>query len=126
MSSLKTQTKEEIRFTWDQINEFADYQSDIISVRKYVDGSSNDKLKLANKTEKLIVESAIKSGLNAIKENKSKRLNNTAVTDGILASCEYFVHAMQSRIDSSDEKINAYDSVYLPLRSFLAYYEEGE
>ena len=128
MNKVKTQTNDVKCFTPEQIMEFAIKCSENITIRKVEDGITTDVSRAPITIEKSIVRCAVESALWAISEGFQKRINNNEIIAGILATAEYVVHTMQDTqgMRKGEERINSYDSVYLPLKSFLKDYIGGE
>ena len=117
-------------FTPEQIKDFAVKCSEMATIRiyDYDNCCYIDDFRAPITIEKSIVRCAVESALWAISIDFQKRINNKEIIAGILTIAEYVVHTMQDSqgMRKGEERINSYDSVYLPLKSFLKDYIGGE
>lgn len=89
------------------IDEYADNESETVSIRSYENGNSKDTLRNSTPEEKAILFGCIGGALRAIRNGMDKQ-NAMDMAEWILAS--YCRRAFQK------EEINGYDSVYNKIR----------
>jgi hypothetical protein len=103
-----------LKFSEQELKEYAEKQAETIVIRSYKNGCSSDNRRKSTDKEKKIIENIIYGGLLGIRWGHG----NNKETDAIIDACE-FIGNLQMKELVNDGEMNGYDTIYLPLQNWV-------
>ena len=103
------------KYTDHDAMEYAKQIRETVVFRSYKDGNSRDERRQSTGDEAYLIMTTVYAALLAIKNGYDER--------SVMAMAEFIIHVNQGQrhtLDQEEGHINAYDSVFTPISTFLA------